>query len=123
MEPVNLLLKVTHGAKTLLQLAHVPGGYSVWSAPTPLADLPTPQGPLCEVQIISAIRSPNWQEAPSSASRRFSVEEGVSQGGIAIWDAQQGGVKIAEIYPAVFESEEQARKYAQELADLLEMGL
>jgi hypothetical protein len=52
--------------------------------------------------------------------KRFKVEEGVSQGSIAIWDRLQDNFKVVEVYPSMFRSEERARVLAEQIAEILE---
>ena len=50
---------------------------------------------------------------------RFEVEEGISQGGIAIWDRKQDSFKIVEVFPCMFKSDAAARRTAEMICVLL----
>jgi hypothetical protein len=66
MQPIELYLEVRRGKEVLLKMGAVPGGPSAWSAISPLADIQTPQGPMCEILLLSSIRGKDWTLAPAT---------------------------------------------------------
>jgi hypothetical protein len=60
-EPVSILVEVRRGKTVLMRMGAGVTGPAIWSAPTPMADIQTPQGPLCEILILPSLRAHHWR--------------------------------------------------------------
>jgi hypothetical protein len=65
-ELVTILLEVRRGNKVIMRMGCSPRGPAVWSAPTPDADIITPDGFLTEILVLPSLRGSKWQEVPEA---------------------------------------------------------
>lgn len=67
MEPVIIVTEVRRGGKAIFSMYSSPRGLGVWSAPTPDADIMTPDGPICEIIVQPSLRRPGYSWDPRDA--------------------------------------------------------